>query len=341
MNDEAQATTPEQIEQPTPAEVTADTPPNFDLGFSTESEPAETEQVEEEEAEASKTAADEGQPVEDESWLEAGLDQIEEEADETEPDNVLEFEFDYTIPELDPEAQVNETRWKQQVQGLHKMAQRVEKQVVALNREANNLKVFRQMDAALQTPEGTAELIGLLQSDAEKRFPDHQFNQSAPQTRRSEWDWDDDGSGPQESLWSDPHDTPAQKASKVTKEDVAEVFGVPPEALSEMVAEYTNRQAERALVENAQRQLGAVNARLQSQVPGLEVTAEELVAAVKARPNLPPHEAVILTHFARAKTSIAQAVRGGKKMPQLPKGAKQGGVDQADTLSSVINGFRF
>jgi hypothetical protein len=84
-----------------------------------------------------------------------------------------------------------------------------------------------------------------------------------------------------------------------------------------------------------------VNARLQSQVPGLEVTAEELVAAVKARPNLPPHEAVILTHFARAKTSIAQAVRGGKKMPQLPKGAKQGGVDQADTLSSVINGFRF
>jgi|NOAtaT_6_FD_contig_91_795305_length_1554_multi_4_in_0_out_0_2 hypothetical protein len=316
MSEELQATTPEQSE--TPVAESAETTPEFDLALDPISEPEpDADEADEEEAEANYPTPDDGQPDADEDWLEAGLDQDEADEPDEDGDNP-DFLTDFTIPELDDDALTNRTRWEQQWRGLQKVQKRVSEQ-------AQRFSSYEQLDQALATPEGAEEVIARLSEAAKAAYPDHFAKQEAPQQEYS--------------LWGDYYDTPQDEAPAVDKKVILEALGIDETTLTDIVQERTRAREEARLVQQAESALADVNARLQSQVPGFTVTSEELLVAMKARPNIAPHEAVILTHIGRMKKSVAHAVRGGKPQPTMPKGAKRSGVQEANTLNSIIGKF--
>ena len=328
MSEELQATTPEQSETPV-AEAT-ETTPEFDLALNPPSEPEPVaDEADEEEAEANDPTPDDGQPDAGEDWLEAGLDQDEDDDPEASGDNA-DFLTDFTIPELDDDALTNRTRWEQQWQGLHKVQKRVQEQ-------AQVFASYRQLDQALATPEGAQEVIARLTEAAKAAYPDHFAEQEAPQRETSWADAESDYSTA--SLWDTTFEDPKPQAPAVDKRVILEALGIDEGTLTDIVQERTRAREEARLVAQAESALADVNARLQSQIPGFSVTSEELLSAMKAKPNVSPHEAVILAHFGRVKKSVAQAVRGGKPQPTMPKGAKRGGVNEANDLSSIIGKF--
>lgn len=329
MSEELQATTPEQSETPV-AEAT-ETTPELSLALDPPSEPEpDVDEADEEEAEANDPTPDDGQPDAGEDWLEAGLDQDEDDAPEASGDNA-DFLTDFTIPELDDDALTNRTRWEQQWQGLHKVQKRVQEQ-------AQVFASYSQLDQALATPEGAKEVIARLTEAAKAAYPDHFAEQEVPEQTDNWWDTSDDDFA-QADLWGSVYNAPQEKASAVDKKVILDALGIDEGTLTDIVQERTRVQDEARLVAQAESALADVNARLQSQIPGFSVTSEELLSAMKAKPNVSPHEAVILAHFGRVKKSVAQAVRGGKPQPTMPKGAKRGGVNEANDLSSIIGKF--
>lgn len=330
MSEELQATTPEQSETPV-AEAT-ETTPEFDLALDPPSEPEpDVDEADEEEAEANDPTPDDGQPDAGEDWLEAGLDQTEETQPVSYADDPIEYLRTWTPFEMDEDAAVNKERHRQVMAGIQKSIGRVVEQ-------ADTYAAYRKLDQALSTPEGAVEVYAQFTDSLRAAYPDHFPAQEAPEQTDSWWDTSDDDSA-QTDLWGSVYNAPQEKASAVDKKVILEALGIDEGTLTDIVQERTRAREEARLVAQAESALADVNARLQSQIPGFTVTSEELLSAMKAKPNVSPHEAVILAHFGRVKKSVAQAVRGGKPQPTMPKGAKRGGVNEANDLSSIIGKF--
>ena len=329
MSEELQATTPEPIE--TPAEESAQPTPEFDLALDPPSEPEpDVDEADEEEAEANDPTPDDGQPDADEDWLEAGLDQTEETQPASYADDPIEYLRTWTPFEMDEDAAVNKERHRQVMAGIQKSIGRVVEQ-------ADTYAAYRKLDQALSTPEGAVEVYAQFTDSLRAAYPDHFAEQEAPQRETSWADAESDYSTA--SLWDTTFEDPKPQAPAVDKKVILEALGIDEGTLTDIVQERTRAREEARLVAQAESALADVNARLQSQIPGFSVTSEELLSAMKAKPNVSPHEAVILAHFGRVKKSVAQAVRGGKPQPTMPKGAKRGGVNEANDLSSIIGKF--